>query len=90
MKNTVPFVIVALLMIGCVGHKHSATPFDLPEGVVYESQDDIGFQSFRWGTNDSTALFMMSPHPAGLSTERYRRWRAEELVQTFCNYRAHC
>ena len=81
MKTTFPFAIVALLIAGCAGRDKNEAPFVLPEGVRYESQDDIGFQSFRWGTDDAAAVFMMSPHPAGLSREMVDKMASDTVSQ---------
>ena len=67
MKNTIYILVVALCVAGCAKQNSTVSSFDLPAGVIYETEDDIEFHSFRWGTNDTTALFMMSPHPAGLN-----------------------
>ena len=69
MKKALLTVVGAMLVFGCASRKQTVAPFPLPEGVVYEAQDDIGFRSFRWGADDAMALFMMSPHPAGLSRD---------------------
>ena len=44
-----------------------APAFDVPSGVTYELDARAMVHSFRWGTKDTTALFMMYPHPAGLN-----------------------
>lgn len=59
----------------------TVAPFDLPAGVVHETEDDIEFHSFRWGTNDITGLFMMSPHPAGLSREMVDKMASDAAPQ---------
>jgi hypothetical protein len=68
-QNTAAYLVVVLILAGCAGQKQAGVPLSLPEGVIYESQDDVEFQSFRWGEDEAMALFMMSPHPAGLSQD---------------------
>jgi len=60
-------VLLVLLMAGCTSQKQDGVPLILPEGVIHESQDDVELQLFRWGEGEAMALFMMSPHPAGLN-----------------------
>ena len=67
MKNALRLVAAALCLVGCARHGNGVASFDLPPGVIHETTRDIEFHSFRWGTNDTMALFMMSPHPAGLN-----------------------
>jgi len=56
-------------------------PLDLPAGVIHESEDEIGFHSFHWGTKDTAAVFMMSPHPAGLSLEMMDQMASDAAAQ---------
>jgi len=65
--KTLPILMILVLGFGCAQQHPVTPPFDLPPGVTYETDENIEFHSFRWGTNETTALFMMSPHPAGLS-----------------------
>ncbi len=67
MKHAVLVLILGALVLGCAQQRVAPPPFDLPSGVIYETDDRIEFHAFRWGTDDATALFIMSPHPAGLN-----------------------
>jgi len=61
MKIYMLLTIIGMLFFnGCMFQK-----IDLPKGVIYEFKKEIEFHSFRW--NGNSALFMISPHPAGLN-----------------------
>jgi len=69
MKTLLQLATMSILLAGCARQDIAVSPFELPPGVTYETEPDVEFHSFRWGTTNgiSTGLFMMSPHPAGLN-----------------------
>lgn len=67
MKNIALVLLIGLLAGGCSNHDDKVARFDPPAGVTYEAHNDVEFHSFHWGTNDTTAVFGMFPHPAGLN-----------------------
>jgi len=56
-----------VLVSGCTKPNPKELHFVLPTGVTYTTEDDVEFHAFHWGTNNTAAVFMMYPHPAGLN-----------------------
>ena len=81
MRYTLRLAAAALCLVGCARHGNVAATFDLPPGVIHETSRDIDFHSFRWGTNDTMALFMMSPHPAGLNHAMFGKMASDAASQ---------
>ena len=59
------FLLVTFL--GCKRDKSDEVQFVVPPHVIYEFREDPEFHSFNWGKDEDTAVFMIHPHPAGLS-----------------------
>jgi len=66
MKTASLILMILTVASGCATQRAAMSPFDLPPGVTYEVDESTDYRSFRWGTDDTMALFMMFPHPAGL------------------------
>ncbi len=71
MKRFMQLASIAILLAGCAQQDVVLPAFELPMGVTYETEPDVEFHSFRWGTTNgiSMGLFMMSPHPVGLNAD---------------------
>ncbi|MDD2240573.1 MAG: hypothetical protein PHI93_07930 [Kiritimatiellae bacterium] len=67
MKKIIPILIIAICVSSCTKPKPTESPFVLPAGVTYETEGDIEFHAFHWGSNATAAVFMIYPHPAGLN-----------------------
>jgi len=61
------FLLIAFS--GCKRDKSDEVQFVVPPNVVYEFSEDTEHHSFNWGKDGNTAVFMIYPHPAGLSAE---------------------
>ena len=70
-------VVLSILILVC-GCGENGTPiFSVPEGVTYESKAAPESHSFHWGEGNDTVVFVVSPHPAGLSEAMVRRMADE-------------
>ncbi len=67
MKKAVLLSAVLITAAGCADRESGMISFAVPADVVHEYKANLEFHSFHWGANDNTAVFMLHPHPAGLS-----------------------
>lgn len=77
MKTSIAFIAICLIVSGCSRTENVESMFSVPDGVTCESKASLEFHTFRWGDGDDTAVFMISPHPAGLSESMVRGMAAE-------------
>ncbi len=67
MRTSIGVIAICLIVSGCRRTENGASTFSVPDGVTHESKTSPEWHAFHWGDSEETALFMISPHPAGLS-----------------------
>jgi hypothetical protein len=82
MKDTIALIIVCLIAGGCRRTEHNKELFSAPEGVTYEIEEGLEFHTFSWGDGNNISVFMVYPHPAGLS-QPIVPWMANQMSQKF-------
>ena len=74
-------ITIFYVLSGCRRTSNVSSMFSVPDGVTYENKVPE-FHSFHWNDGNDTALFMISPHPAGLS-ESMVSWMADQTANQF-------
>ena len=77
MRTSIAVIAICLIVSGCRRTDNVAPMFSVPDGVMHESKASPEFHAFHWGDGDDTAVFMISPHPAGLSESMVRGMAAQ-------------
>lgn len=88
MRTSTALITICLIISGCRRTNNGATMFSVPDGVTHESKASPEFHTFHWSDGNDTALFMISPHPAGLSESMVRGMAAETAKQLEPNLKA--